>query len=391
MKKNLKSITAAVMAVCMCVTMTGCGEKEKRNMDELTEKDFEDAASELEAEFNSSAAFESTEAVNEEIKISDEILTAKMYSCKRQIGNTVFSFPLNASDLFAAGAICQDEQTPDTIIINEHTRKDVEVIMDGEVHSLIFCNETDERKLIKDCVIYNGSKNSIYPGGIKIGSTVDELINAWGEPETKDIDIYSYADDLISCGYAIKPYSATGNSYTVNIDLSTQTINSITSTMNHESDNMIPRIKTNPNNHEFSYSIPEYLMDGTYAYEFNGTTYALILSGEFTHWAKSAYVSEYSDDVLTTFFDDYSAKHEGYSYKYKINDDSVLLIERIIDEDYASVDLVYMDSDFEMNAISFEVFPCNGATEVSSEALEAVDDIIFSIGETIKVNKTGEN
>lgn len=64
MKKNLKTMLVGVMALCICFGMTGCGGSEKKNIDDITEEDLENAAAELDKNSDEKEEEETLEEIN---------------------------------------------------------------------------------------------------------------------------------------------------------------------------------------------------------------------------------------------------------------------------------------------------------------------------------------
>ncbi len=103
MKSNFKSMIAGVIAVCICITMTGCGDSKPKNEEELEsmlenmpedemEKKIEKAAESMDCASWGAVEVGTTEETVPEIvyEPTDEILNADFSSGLVQIGNDVF-------------------------------------------------------------------------------------------------------------------------------------------------------------------------------------------------------------------------------------------------------------------------------------------------------------
>lgn len=118
-----------------------------------------------------------------------------------QINSKVITLPCSVSDLEAAGLSLDTEYTPENYVVNA---KEYElawfVDKSGNEIEVYFINDTDAAKEIKDCAIAgigvysydveDGALSVILPGGITIGSTVEDAKKAYGEPS----DVYEDKD-----------------------------------------------------------------------------------------------------------------------------------------------------------------------------------------------------
>ncbi len=275
---KIKKLLAALTALTMAASFAACGGS--KDPDDITEEEFESAAAELDDmsdeeleeifdEPDEEAAEDTTaettaETVEEEIIIepTEEILEADMYSGKVQIANHVFQMPIKISDLIDAGAEFESKngekiEDIDKYFISSGESSRFYFYLDGvKCGGLFISNQSDTRITLRD---YNKSicllclprlviserecqyeiDNVIFPGGLRNGSTREELEAAYGEPieidqGDKSCDIYNYckADESSyrkvynGANYLIRPeetnYVEAG--YNVIIDLETDTI-----------------------------------------------------------------------------------------------------------------------------------------------------------------------
>lgn len=424
MKIKIKSVLAAVLALTMCIGMVGCnggGNKPPKNIDDWTNEDWDNAANQLEENYENGKK-DKQDKDNKgdksgKIKATKEIINAPMYSNKIQLGNTVFTLPITPADLISSDAVVFVDANPETTILNapnngvlEKTQS-VKVKIDGVEYTFVFANNSKERKLLKDCKI-NGVPLGSYicPGGVGVGTSVDDMLKVWGEPDIHDIDTYKYFDDLTEYydgNYKEQIISSTGNSYGVTVDLETNKVKTVFCRYNRESDDMLQfEFKEDSTNYYSTYSTPEYLNDMYYAYECNGGNYLLFDNqsspvigtfGYFHQWWNSHQpyelkMKEFTDEAITGAIDSYFGSKEymkGFTYDYKIKDDSAFVIIRTANDYYGTNDgkikVGYIGPDFKMYCLEFTVYPCNGTTEVTQEALKELDDIMFAIGDTVKV------
>lgn len=123
---------------------------------------------------------------------SDE-LGASWDSYTVQINDTVVTLPCSIADLEAAGLTMDREYTPDDYVVNagEYELAWFEDANGNEITADII-NTSDEAKQVKDCLVggislysYDldeGGLTVLFPGGIQIGSSIDDAIAAYGEP-----------------------------------------------------------------------------------------------------------------------------------------------------------------------------------------------------------------
>ena len=205
--KFIKTVLAStVLAACICTIFVSCSKNEQSVNDQLSVKTDSKAS-----EPKKSSIKRNKEPDEFGIIVSDKIFEADIFSKKLQLGNSVFTFPkIPVSELLAANASF-DRIDPEKLIVKSGDSRNSDIIIDGKTYSFRFVNYTDEDQLIKDCVAectqnwiiddYDLRKGQDYicPKGIRIGSTLDELLSAYGDPTYKDENIYYYIEDLVSC------------------------------------------------------------------------------------------------------------------------------------------------------------------------------------------------
>jgi len=129
-----------------------------------------------------------------------------------QINDKVLTFPCSFEDVEAAGLILDEDYTPESYMINAD-EYELAWFEDANGNELMFevFNATDEAKTMKECMVIGivvddygleeGGLTVIFPGGIQIGSTKDEVMGKYGEPddiyeEDEEIHMYTwYVDD----------------------------------------------------------------------------------------------------------------------------------------------------------------------------------------------------
>ena len=221
LKKNI--ILALILAASMTATMTSCG-KTGEEVSNGTEQPsyneamgIDEAVTEAETEVETEAVTEAEEEVV--IEPTQEILDADIDSCKLQLGNKVYTLPVALQTLLDDGATIVNDVNPINDVIGGIEGDYIEFILDNQEYYVCFWNLSIDKKQIKDCFMvdtfpYQEEKiinnNIIYPKGIKVGSTVEELKAAWGEPTKDDLNELNYIDK-----------------YTVSIDIEKQLITDI--------------------------------------------------------------------------------------------------------------------------------------------------------------------
>lgn len=120
-----------------------------------------------------------------------------------QINDKVLTFPCTLADVEATGLVMDEEYTPDGYMVNAQEYVLV-YCEDANDNELMFdvVNTADEAKTVRECVVggvsvddydlEGGGLTVIFPGGIQIGSTKEDVIGKYGEPD----DAYEEEDDL---------------------------------------------------------------------------------------------------------------------------------------------------------------------------------------------------
>lgn len=125
---------------------------------------------------------------------TDEALGDSWESYTVQINDTVITLPCSMSDLEAAGVTLDTEYTPEDYVVNAG-EFELAWFEDTSGDSIMvdMTNTGEEAAAIRDCQVSsicadayslsNGSLKVIFPGGIQIGSTEGDLLEAYGEPD----------------------------------------------------------------------------------------------------------------------------------------------------------------------------------------------------------------
>ena len=156
---------------------------------------------------------------------TDEALGDSWESYTVQINDTVITLPCSMSDLEAAGVTLDTEYTPEDYVVNAG-EFELAWFEDTSGDSIMvdMTNTGEEAAAIRDCQVSsicadayslsNGSLKVIFPGGIQIGSTEGNLLEAYGEPDDTYEDEYGnshfwYGDGsyMSSCNASITPDS----------------------------------------------------------------------------------------------------------------------------------------------------------------------------------------
>ena len=157
---------------------------------------------------------------------TDEALGDCWESYTGKINDTVITLPCSMSDLEAAGVTLDTEYTPEDYVVNAG-EFELAWFEDTSGDSIMvdMTNTGEEAAAIRDCQVSsicadayslsNGSLKVIFPGGIQIGSTEGDLLEAYGEPDdTYEDEEYGnshfwYGDGsyMSSCNASITPDS----------------------------------------------------------------------------------------------------------------------------------------------------------------------------------------
>ena len=401
--KKLKSTLAAVLALCMCLSMSGCGNSGEKTeadieheLETINEDNWEEKLIELDESMKAEKEGENSVggADAETITPTDEILSADIYSSKFQINNTVITFPATAAQLQEAGVTFNRDIEATAVQADESQQ--VEITANGEKATVYFRNETTEAQLLKDCIINTPpfNKKIFLPKGITVGTPIDELISKWGEPTVNNLDEYIYIEDDISFALNNKDLhkSATGNMYRLFLDLESKTVRVIGGIeCQLETDEMIEKFNEND---KVSYKIPDAINDGYMVYTYNGTDYLLKIANnkDFLFGNKGKMkLSELSDSAITEYYDKKATKQNNnydnnYSYNYKLTNSAAIVIERqLSDEASEAVTLSYIDSEFNRYEVHCTIRqPNEDGWYIPEAALDAANEILFAIGETVK-------
>jgi|GEM_PF-6079228 len=196
MRKN--AILALILAGTMTAAMTSCGPKE--DIPNGTEQ----------PSYNEAMGIDDKTEEKEEVVIepTQEILDAELSESKVQLGNKVYTMPLTLQKLLDDGAVITNGADPISDVIGKWESKDVDLQIDGAVYTIGFSIIGDQIKIqlkdgATDYYYKNTNTNTIYAKGIRVGSTIDELKKAWGEPSQNNADEIYYYDADFTYDYGI--------------------------------------------------------------------------------------------------------------------------------------------------------------------------------------------
>ncbi len=191
---KIKKLLAALTALTMAVSFAACGENDETQSGEADGTTAFEENAENDSEEETTAETDAAEEEEDEIiEPTDEILEADMYSGKVQIGDHVFQMPIQFQDLIDAGATFKSMGNKidiDSTVIDAGDHESFSAIFDGGKDYGIFItvyNNSDGRALLKDCEgswngqfftdsIFEDCKEIIFPKGIRVGSTEDEML-----------------------------------------------------------------------------------------------------------------------------------------------------------------------------------------------------------------------
>ncbi len=211
---NFSKLRITAIAALLCLSVTACGNSDnsssaEKKSESNTISEENSATSDTTDESKSSNTEESSEkeAESSPNTATDEIINADIYSMKAQIGDTVFTFPLKAADLFNAGATCsKSENDPDTTTVSYLDNAGYGIMFEGEKYSLSFYHKETEAQPLRNCLIHyptieitDDSKirngNVILPKGVYVGMPKDDFLKAWGEATIVEGNKYYYSED----------------------------------------------------------------------------------------------------------------------------------------------------------------------------------------------------
>lgn len=261
MKRKL--IYAALLITCV-VGLSACGKSEAEQAADYYENELgmnKEDAEEL-ADYIHGDKEDAKKPAGEtgnagEIEVSSEILSAERYCDKVQIGNKVYEFPLNVSELLESGELTisgtsMEPNTNESTLVPAGETKGFFLVGNGVKVKLSAYNDSDSMSELKNCTLqkqgfpYSESSNIIYSGGLRVGMTYDELIALYGEPDhTSKLgqtgeQVYSYYEDVYydydydvtSTKMRMPDYrSLTGYGYNVRINMDTGRVSFISLSM----------------------------------------------------------------------------------------------------------------------------------------------------------------
>lgn len=148
-----------------------------------------------------------------------------------QVNDKVLTLPCSIADLEAAGLTMDTEYTPETYVVNSE-EYELAWFEDGNGNSIMvdMINMDAEPKELKDCLIggisvydYDleaGGLTVVFPGGVQIGTPVDDVLAAYGDTDD------SYEGEYSNTYYW---YSSTSfyDSCVVDTDVTTNTVTSM--------------------------------------------------------------------------------------------------------------------------------------------------------------------
>ncbi|MBE6847112.1 MAG: hypothetical protein E7503_03135 [Ruminococcus sp.] len=189
---DLKKIMTFVVCTGMSMTLAACTDTNGSNPDSKA------------AETTGNSSFGSQKDM---VTVNDEILNADPYEHMVQIGNNKIDFPLTVEKLVANGFEYADSnENAIDYLMDINARKDIDFLLNGTQVSLFVGNDTGDYAPISACKADYLTTNAfgeqaeylIFPGGVRIGFTKNELIAAWGEPYL--------AEDCYNDGIVTKKY-----------------------------------------------------------------------------------------------------------------------------------------------------------------------------------------
>ncbi len=247
LKKNI--ILALILAASMTMAMTSCGKTGEEVSNGVEQSSYNEAVGIIAPEVTAAVVTPHEVIAPEALDIepTQEILEADIDSRKIQLGNKVYTLPITLQTLLDDGATITNDVNPindavdaSNIALGRFYTADVELSLDNVGYKFHPTNYLEKKVQLKDCIIDNTESrndeiinNVIYPKGIRIGSSIDELKSAWGEPTTDDLNSYTYSErySYLDDG----KYDATANKYyyIIRIDLEKQTITDIVYNMDY--------------------------------------------------------------------------------------------------------------------------------------------------------------
>lgn len=155
------------------------------------------------------------------VKVSGE-LGDSWKSFTIQIDDSVLTFPCAVSELEAVGLTLDTDDVAEDYIIN---KDDYELVYFEDTNDndimFVLSNNTEEAHTVKECTVTgiyisdydveNSNLNFVFPGGIQLGASIDDVIAKWGEPtDSYDgdySDSYYWNDENSSnnCSVSVEP------------------------------------------------------------------------------------------------------------------------------------------------------------------------------------------
>ncbi len=163
---------------------------------------------------------------NPKYEPTQEILDADMFSNKIQFGDKVIDLPITLDQLISETgatinndlpdiAMPEDEKGSPTEIIDARGYKDLYLKIDNRSYKFTFRNTCeDEPKKLGECEMsseINGYSTMIFPKGVKLYMSEEDVIHLWGEPNSTDNCYIREGEGK----YEIQYDSSYGNSYYV--------------------------------------------------------------------------------------------------------------------------------------------------------------------------------
>ena|GEM_PF-6671820 len=202
MQNYKKTIIAVAVIAAMTVGMTGCSDNENTE--------------------NNSGANGAIPNLTEDgimppmssnFEVTQEILNADIYSGLVQIGDTVIQLPTTVGDFLSAGATINDDTSED-FLMNSKEVKNVDMTIGGTQFRFLAENNESERISLKEAetntieiigVATNidetgtasSSEDIFFPLGIKVGDSIADLTEKWGEPTIDNLPSLIYAENTI--------------------------------------------------------------------------------------------------------------------------------------------------------------------------------------------------
>lgn len=167
LKLRLKKALISVVCVAMGVTLMACGNKNESGVGSQATK----------------------------ITVNNEILNADPYAHMVQIFNNKIDFPLTVEKLEQAGMQYADSnKNAIDYLMDINATAHIDFLINENVVKIYIKNDTGDYAPISACTPVSLTTSAfgehseclVFPGGIRVGSTKDELITAWGNPNAEE-------------------------------------------------------------------------------------------------------------------------------------------------------------------------------------------------------------